>query len=122
MPNVTVSEKISSAADARFSFAASAAVDCNEFTKRVFVPDLEVSRFVLIFHVLRLLADRAIGVEFVSRARRHRAGEGDVILQPAVRAQNHVGANYAIRSDDCAGPDFRPRINDRGRMNLHVAH
>ena len=44
------------------------------------------------------------------------------MLQPAVLAEHDVGSYYAIRPDDCSGTDFRARINNRRRMNLHVAH
>ena len=38
--------------------------------KRIFVADLQISRLALIFQILGLLADRAIGVKFVSARRR----------------------------------------------------
>ena len=70
MPDVTVGEKISAVADACFSVARRAAVDGNEFAKRIFIADLQIGRLALIFQVLCLLADRAVGVKFVSARRR----------------------------------------------------
>ena len=55
--NVAVSEKISAAADLRFSFSRGAAVDRDEFAERVFVADFQISRLALVFQVLRLLTD-----------------------------------------------------------------
>ena len=120
--DVTVGEKISATADARFAFARGAAICRHEFAKRVFVADFQIGRLAAIFQILRLLSDRAVGVKFVFRAGPHRPAERDVMLQPAICAEHDVRADHAIRPDDCSRADFGARIDNRGRMNLHVAH
>src|SRR5437588_10199581 len=45
-----------------------------------------------------------------------------MMLQPAIWAEHHVGVDYTIRSDDSPHADFSSRIDNRRRMNLHVAH
>ena len=47
--DVAVSQKIPAIADARFSFARCAAIDRDEFAKRIFVADLQISRLALVF-------------------------------------------------------------------------
>ena len=124
VPDMTVSEKISAIADARFAFARRAAIDGDEFAKRVFVADFQISRFAAIFQILRLLADRAVGVEFVFRAGLHRSAERDVMLKPAIWRR----ARRRVRSRNTGptivpGTEFRACGSTmRGRMNLHVAH
>ena len=120
--DVTVSEKISAIADARLARPCRAAIHCNEFAKCIFVADLEGGRFAFILQVLCLLTDRAIGVEFVSRARAHRPCQRDMILQPASFSEHNIGMHDAIRTDDASRADLRARIDDRGRMNLRAAH
>src|SRR5437588_8278948 len=44
------------------------------------------------------------------------------MLQPAVLPEPHVGTDHTIRSDDCSRSNLRARIDNRRRMNLHVAH
>ncbi len=74
--DVAVGEKISAIADARFARAGRAAVHGDKFAERIFVADLEICRLALIFQILGLLADRAVGIKFVPRAGRHRPGKG----------------------------------------------
>ena len=102
--------------------AGRAAIHGDEFAKCILVADFEISRLALVFQVLGLLADRAIGVKFIPRAGRHRPAKRDVMLQPAIRAEDDSGRDDAIRPDDRAGADFRLRIDDGGRVDLHVAH
>jgi hypothetical protein len=49
MPNMTVSEKISAIADARFALAGRTAVYSYIFAKRVFVADFQIGRFTAVF-------------------------------------------------------------------------
>src|SRR5207253_11212172 len=99
-----------------------ATADCNKFAKRIVIADFQISRLALIFQVLRLLTDRAGGIKLIARTGAHRSAKRDVMLEPAVWAEHDVGSDYAIRPDDRAHTDFRTGINDRGRMNLRVAH
>src|SRR5438046_10353414 len=106
---MAVGKKGSSIADSGFSFAGGAPADCNEFAKRVFVADFQVSRFALIFQVLRLLTDRAGGVKFVPRTGAHRSAKRDMVLQPAglpihkVRTY-HAKAPYHRSADEFRSP------------------
>ena len=106
MPDVAVGQKISTAADARFSFARRAAIDRDEFAKCIFVADFEISRFAFVLQILRLLTNRAVRVEFIARARAHRSAKRDVMLQPAIFAEHNLGADYAIRTDDRSRANF----------------
>ena len=49
MSDVTVTEKISAIADARFAFAGGAAMRSREFAKCVFVANFQIRRFAVIF-------------------------------------------------------------------------
>ena len=122
MCNVAVSEKGSTVSEARFTFARRAAADCDEFAECILIADFQVSRFTLVFQVLRLLADGAVGVKFVSRSGIRRSTKGDVMLEPAVLTEDDVGSDNAIRSDRCPCADFCLWIDNCGRVNLHVAH
>ena len=44
------------------------------------------------------------------------------MLEPAIRPEHDASLHDAIRADDCPGADFRLRIDDRGRVDLRVAH
>src|SRR5229473_1070982 len=120
--NVTIGEKISAAADPRFSFTGRAAIDSDEFAKRVLVADIEVGWFALIFQILRLLANRAVSIELVSRAGARWPGKSDVMLQPAILAERDLRSDHAVRTNDRSGANLRPFIDNRARMNLHVTH
>src|SRR5437868_1908918 len=86
MPDMTVGEEASAVTDLRFSFTGGAAIHGYEFAKRIIVSDLEVGRFAAVFQILRLLTNRAIGVEFIPVTCAHRSAKSHVMLQPAVRA------------------------------------
>src|SRR6266513_6205937 len=120
--DMAVGEKRATVADARFPFARRATADCDEFAERVFIADFKVSRFALIFQVLRLLTNRAGGVKFIPRTGAHRSAKRDMLLQPTIRAEHHVRTYYAIGTGDRSGADLCARIDNRGRVNLHVAH
>src|SRR5436190_20860345 len=120
--DVAVSKEISPVADARLAPFGRAAIDGHELPEGVFLTDFQMSRLALILQILCLLADRAIGVELITRASCHRTAQGHVLLEPAVPSQGHSGRNDAIGSNDCAGVDFRLRIYDGGRVNLNIAH
>src|SRR5947208_910978 len=119
---MAIGEKRATVADARFAFARRATADCDEFAERVFIADFQVSRFALIFQVLRLLTDRAGGVKFIPRTGAHRSAKRDMLLQPAVLAKHNVRTYYAIGTDDRSGADLCARIDNRGGVNLHVPH
>ena len=120
--DVAVSEKIPAITNARLACAGCAAIDGDKFPERIFIADFKISRFALIFQILCLLADRAVSVEFIPRAGPQRPTKCDVMLQPAIRPQDHSGRDDAIRPDNCAGADFRLRIHDGGRVDLHITH
>src|SRR5207248_6181481 len=120
--NVAVGEEGAAVADPRFALAGCAAADCDKFAERIFIADFQVSRFALIFQVLRLLTDRAGRVKFVPRTGAHRSAKRDMLLQPAVLAKHNVRTYHAIGTDDRSGADFCSRIDDRRGMNLPVAH
>src|SRR5882724_11440884 len=119
---MAVGEEGATVADPRFSLAGCAAADRDKFAERILIADFQISRFALVFQVLGLLADGAVSVEFVFSAGLHRPAECNVMLEPAVWAEHHIGAYHAIGPDDCPCPDLCAGINNRGRVNLHVAH
>ena len=86
VPDVGVGEKISAVTDARLSGLRGAAIHRDKLAKGIVVTDLKISRFAAIFQVLRLLADRAIGVESVPATGVERAAKRDVMLEPAIFA------------------------------------
>ena len=49
VPNMAVSEKIPAITDECFAFARRTAMDCHEFTKRVFVANFQIGGFATIF-------------------------------------------------------------------------
>src|SRR4051794_10151860 len=118
MADVAVGQKISATADARFAVPGRAPIDGHEFAKRVLVADLEIRRFAGVFQILRLLADRGVGVKLVPRASACRSANRDVVLQPAVGAEHDASLDDAIWTDDGPGAELRSAINDRSRMNL----
>ena len=120
--DMAVGEIISAMPDPRFARRGRAAIDRDEFAKRIFIADLEVSRFALILQVLRWLADGAISEEFVLCPGGHWSCERDVILEPTIQPERNTSSDDAVRPDDRSRPDFRASIHDRGRVNLRVAH
>src|SRR5437867_3854248 len=122
VPDVTVGQKISAITNPRFAFARGTAMRRHEFAKCVSVANFQISRFTAIFQVLSLLADGTVSVKLVFRAGLHRPTECDMMLQPAIGAEHDARSDYAVGTDDCSCTDFRSRINNRSRMNLHIAH
>src|SRR5207249_974003 len=122
VPDMTVSEIISAIANPCFALGRGAAVCGYEFAERVFVPNFQIRRFAAIFQILCLLPDGAVRVEPVFRSGLHWSAERDVMLQPAIWTKHYVRSDHAIRPDDCSCANFCSGINDRGWMNLHVAH
>src|SRR2546423_1920442 len=120
--NMTVREKISGVADPRSALASCASIYRNEFAKRVLVANFQIRRFTAIFQILRLLADRAIGVKLVFCSGLHRPAERYVMLQPAIRAKHNVRSNYTVWTDVCPSAEFCFRMDNSRRVNLHIAH
>src|SRR5438552_4219178 len=120
--DVTVGEKISATANARFSGCGGASIHRDEFTERIFVSDLQISWLTRVFQVLRLLTDGAVSIKFISSAGARRSRQRDVMLQPAIRSEHDLRTNHAVRTDHCSRTNFRARIDNRRLMNLHVAH
>src|SRR5260370_3885393 len=119
---MAIGEKRATVADARFPFAHRATADRNEFAECILIADFQISRFTLIFQVLRLLTDRAGGVKFVLRAGARRSAKRDVLLQQAIWAKDYIGSDYAVWPDDCSSTDFRCGINNSSRMDMSIAH
>src|SRR3981081_4532149 len=115
--NMTVGQKISAITDARFAVARCAAIDRDKFAKGILIADLEISRLAFVFQILRLLADRAISVKFIARARAHRPAKRDVMLQPAMFAERHIRSDHAIGSNFASRSDLRAMIDNRSGMN-----
>ena len=107
---------------AGFTIAFGAAINRAKFAESIFVANFQIGRFAGIFQILRLLADRTVGVKFIFRARLHRPGKGDMMLQPASFAQHDPGADNTIRTNDCSGAQLCFWINNCSRMDLRVAH
>src|SRR5215469_11594318 len=83
MGDMAVGQKITVVADPRDRSDSSPSVHRAEFPETIVIADLEVGRFAGIFQILCLLADRAEGVEPVTRADRDRTKNRYLILQPA---------------------------------------
>jgi hypothetical protein len=83
MGDMAVGQKITVASDARYRPNGGASVHGAEFPEAIVIPDLEVGRFAGIFEILRLLADRAEGVEPVARTDSRGTKNRYMILQPA---------------------------------------
>src|SRR5437879_3616474 len=98
--DMAIGEKGATVANARFPCARRATADRDEFPECILIADFQISRFTLIFQVLRLLTDRAGGVKFVLRAGAHRSAKRDVLLQPTIGAEHHVRPDHAIWPDD----------------------
>src|SRR5690349_11935905 len=103
---MTVREKIPGVADPRFALASCAPIYRYEFPKRVLVSDFQIRWVAAIFQILRLLADRAVGVELVFHTSLHRSAQRHVMLQPAILAEHDVRTNDAVWTDARSGPEF----------------
>src|SRR5438067_978236 len=95
-------------------------MDGDELTKGVVVADAQTRRLAVIFQILRLLADRAVGVKLVAAPDGGWPGNGDVVLKPAAIADAHTRFDDAIRPDANIRADLHGRINDRRRMDLRA--
>src|SRR5207302_8590454 len=120
--DVTIRQEISATAYSCLPIARRAPVHRDEFAKRIFIANLQIGRFARVFQVLSLLADRAVGVKFILSATVHRSLQRDMMLQPAIRPEDNIGGDHAIRSDNRSRTNLRARIDNRRWMNLHVAH
>jgi hypothetical protein len=92
-------------------------VDGAELSEGVVIAHFEPGRLAFVFQVLRLLADGAIGIEFVPFANPRRSHDGDMMLEPAAIAKHHAGSNDAIWSDVDVSADLRGGIDDGGLVN-----
>src|SRR5687768_14634220 len=96
MRDMRVGEKISPTADAGHRADRGRAMDRHEFAEGIFVADFEPGRFAGIFQILRDLADRAESKKAIAAAEAGCAAQADVMLQPAVVAENHARPNDAV--------------------------
>src|SRR5579885_1081937 len=101
MRDMRIGEEISAVADPRGRAGGGAAIDGAKFAKRVAVADLEMRRLAGVFQILRALPDGCVGVKTIRAPDFRRAAKGDVMLQPAILAEDD------FFFDDAIGPDER---------------
>ena len=77
------------------------------FAEDIVVADAQARRLVLVFQILRRVADDAAGVKLVARANRRQPGEINVRPDDAIRAQLHALVNHGIRPDADRGVQLR---------------
>ena len=117
MGDVGVGEEISITADTGHASRGGGAVNGREFAKSVVGPDLQMSRFGLVFEILRTLTDRAERVKLVAVADHRWAGNHHMTMESASLAERHVGPDDAVGTDERCLADVGRRINDRRGMN-----
>ena len=92
------------------------------FAEDIVGADAQTRRFVLVFQILRRIADDAPGVEFIVRTDFGDASQINVWPDDAMHAEFHARANHGIWPD--AGGRIQPglRMNDGGRMDHFCDH
>jgi hypothetical protein len=118
--DMAVSEKVSAIADAGFARASRAAIYRDEFPKRILVADFQIRSARPDTSDPGFADQSNCRRKFIPGPGRHRAAQSHVILEPAIPAKDDSGPDDAIRSDDCAGSNFRLCIHDGGRVDLHI--
>src|SRR5207249_3032812 len=93
-------------------------VNGDRFAEGISVADLQPRVPALVFQILRRGADDRVGEEDVSAADRRLPEDGDVVEQPAARADLHVRPDDAERPDLDVLGNLRFLIDDRLRRNL----
>ena len=93
------------------------AVNGDVFAKGVPVTDNEPSRLVVVFYVLRVIADDAAGVEVVTLTNRRVAGDVRVRPDLAVGSYRDVFINDGVWANLSAGMDLRIFVDDGSRVN-----
>lgn len=117
MRDVDVAEEVIVTADPRFVVRRCGTVDGAKLTKGVVIAHFEPCGLSLIFQILRLLTDTAIGVKFIPFPDAGRAHDGDVMLEPATISEHDVCTDDAVWADVAVCADLGARINNSGGMN-----
>ena len=97
------------------------AVHRDVFAENIFVADAQPGRFVLVFQILRRVADDAAGVEPVAGADFGFARQINVRPDDASAPNSTPASITAIRPDLNGRVQLRLRMNDGRRMN-HFRH
>ena len=92
-------------------------MNCDVFAENIAVADVQSRRFILVFQVLRRVADDAARVEPVAGANRRQPSKINVRSDGTVRAQLDASVNHGIRPDLNGCVQFRLWMNDGRRMN-----
>ena len=87
------------------------------FAKNVVVADGQPRRFILVFQILRCVADDRTGVKFVVGPDPRRACQVNLRSDHATVAQFHAGVNYGMWPDAHIRAKFRLRMDDGCWMN-----
>src|SRR5579863_10117307 len=87
------------------------------FAKHVVSADPQSCRGILVFEVLRRIADDTARVKDIVRADKRRAREVHVGSEATVRAERYVFVDDRIGPHICARIHLRPRMDDGGLMN-----
>ena len=112
MPDVRGDHEHAAVADARHAAAGlGARVNGDVFAKDVAIADPDAGRRPAVFQVLRRGADHDEGEQLVAAAQLDVPGEGDVVVQPAARADHHVRPDHAERADLDVVGDLRRRVH-----------
>ena len=90
------------------------------FAEHVVVADAQARRLVLVFQILRRVADDAAGMKTVAHANRCQPREINVRSDHAIRAQLHAFVNHGVWPDPDRGIQFCLGMNDGGRMNHEI--
>ena len=120
--DVGIGEEIAATADPGAITGSSGAVDAHKFAETVLIADLHIRRLPLVFEILGLLGNGAVGEKAVVAPDAGETANGDVVLEPAAVAEDDVRADDAIRADNDAGTELRGGIDNGSGMNLGCRH
>ena len=121
MPDVAVGHQQIVIADAGDALSAAGAdVNGDAFAENVPLADLQAGRFIVIFFVLRRIADHGIGMKMIVPPDFGPADDHDMAHQPATCAENHIRPHPAKRPDLHVVGDATPG-NQRGLMGKSLA-
>ena len=97
---------------------AGAAVDGDEFVEGIAVADHQLAALAPVFLVLRVAADRGVGMDVVVAPDPGRPLDQGVRADPAARSDLDFGGDDRERSDADVVGKPRARIDDRARMDI----
>ena len=107
-----VGEKVAVVADDSFCIRQSATVHRTELSEAVVITDFKKGRLADILQVLASLAERAVRIEAVVLPNLRRSGDGHMVHQHRLRADDNIRADYAIWTDFNVVGEFSPTIDD----------